>query len=225
MAYRLCSSHTEQMIKQPAVILLADEHSARQTGQPADDWYSPTATLIRRVQASHYPMVLVAPAALHEAVSISLPMDQRVVVETRSLSMQPHDWLVQGMAAAVMICAQAGGWMVLPVDMPMVLPETLKTMAQVIGQHTLSYPNHQHRRGQPVCFSAEMYSELIQLSTEQDLRRLVARYPAADVDVLDPGIHMSVGDHQGLDHWRSQLSAGLNSSAWQPFAADRHQMY
>jgi molybdenum cofactor cytidylyltransferase len=212
------------MSKQPAVILLADAQPARQISLPVDDWYSPTATLIRRVQAINHALVLVAPAALHEAVSSLLPMEQRVVVEAPGLVMQRHDWLVRGMAAGVMACAQACGWMFLPVDMPMVLPETLREMGGAIAQHPLAYPSYQHRRGQPVCFSAEMYSELIQLSTEHDLRRLVARYPATDVDVQDPGIHMRVGDHQALDHWRSQLGSGLDMSGWQPFSAARQML-
>jgi len=207
------------MNKQPAVILLADAYSARQTNLPVEDWFSTTATLIRRVQASGHRLVLVAPASVHEAVSSILPIEQRVVVDAPSLVMQRHDWLVKGMAAGVMACAQASGWMFLPVDMPMVLAQTFMDMGQAVAQHPVAYPSHQHRRGQPVCFSAEMYSELMQLSTEHDLRRLVARYPIVDVEVSDPGIHMTVGEHPALDHWRSQLSLGLVASGWRPFAS------
>lgn len=222
MAYRQRARHTGEMNKQPAVILLADAYSARQISLPVNDWYSTTATLIRRVQASNHLMVLVAPASLHEAVSTLLPMEQRVMIEVPSLVMQRHDWLVQGMVAGVMACAQASGWMFLPVDMPMVLPETLVEIGQAIAQHPVAFPNHQHRRGQPVGFSAEMYSELIQLSTEYDLRRLVARYPAVDVEVSDPGIHMTLGEHPALDQWRSQLSSGFVANDWKSFSSRQH---
>lgn len=199
----------------PAIILLADDQSARLPPLSGDglaagsqaimEMYSPISTLIRKVQATGLPMMLVAPAALSEAVAHMLPPDQRLPVMAPSIIMQRSDWLVRGMASGVLACSRATGWIVLPVDMPMVQGNTILELANALQQSPVAYPCHGHQRGHPVAFSSELFSELVQLSNEQDLRRLVARYPAVEVVVDDPGIHMAVGAHAGLDQWRAQL--------------------
>lgn len=199
----------------PAIILLADDQSAgvppslgqgvAPGSQAILEMYSPIGTLIRKVQGTGLPMMLVAPAALSDAVSHMLTPDQRLPVAAPSIIMQRSDWLVRGMAAGVMACSRAAGWIVLPVDMPMVQADTILELAGALHHSPVVYPCHGHQRGHPVAFSAELFSELVQLSNEQDLRRLVARYPAVEVPINDPGIHMAVGAHAGLDQWRAQL--------------------
>lgn len=207
--------HTDVMNQRPAVILLADDQSARMfraqgvagtaSSETAMEAYSPMATLIRRLQGADLPMMLVAPPALTSAAAPLLSPDQLLTVAAPSIVMQRSDWLVRGMAAGILACSQAGGWIVLPVDMPMVQADTLVRMGEALRQNSVVYPCHAHKRGHPVGFSTELFSELVQLFQEQDLRRLVARYPAADVDVNDPGIHMAVGASAGLEQWRAQL--------------------
>jgi molybdenum cofactor cytidylyltransferase len=205
----------------PAVIMLADDQSARSV-QPSEvgadalgsrlalQAYSPISTLIRRVQSMQMPMTLVAPSPLVASLAHLLSQDQMLPVDAPGVIMQHSDWLVRGMAAGIMSCSHASGWIVLPVDMPMVKVSTMLALADELRHTPVVYPCHGHKRGHPIAFSAELFSELVQLSTEQDLRRLVARYPAAEVDVDDPGIHMAVGAHSGLDQWRAQLGAHVN---------------
>jgi molybdenum cofactor cytidylyltransferase len=57
-----------------------------------------------------------------------------------------------------------------------------------------------------VAFSAELYSELVRLGSEQDLRRLAARYPSVDIEVDDPGVHLAFTAQAGLSQLRAQLT-------------------
>jgi len=108
-------------------------------------------------------------------------------------------------AAGVEASPQAPGWLLLPADMPMLQIETLRAVANAVAQYTVVFPQYRHRRGHPVGFSAELFSELIRLDSERDLGRLTARYPAMGVDVDDPGVLMAHDAQSGLEQLRAQL--------------------
>lgn len=91
-------------------------------------------------------------------------------------------------AAGVTSSLDAPGWLILPADMPLVRAETLRRVAECLGEQPVVYPQHLGRRGHPVGFSAELISELTQLQGDEGARRLVARYPSRAVDVDDPGV-------------------------------------
>ena len=85
-------------------------------------------------------------------------------------------------AAGVAARPGAGGWLVLPADMPLVQPSTLITVAAAIGSQPVSYAQYQGRRGHPVAFGAELFSELVRLSGEEGARRILARFPGQAVE-------------------------------------------
>jgi molybdenum cofactor cytidylyltransferase len=60
------------------------------------------------------------------------------------------------------------------------------------------YAQHRGRRGHPVGFSPELYSELVQLSGDEGARRLVARYPSHGVELDDPGVLADVDTNDDL---------------------------
>lgn len=93
-------------------------------------------------------------------------------------------------AAGVKAALNSPGWLILPADMPMVLPATIQTIAAQLRVHPVVFPQHQGRRGHPVGFSSELLGELIALQGDEGARRIVARYPAQAVDVDDPGVLM-----------------------------------
>jgi len=95
-------------------------------------------------------------------------------------------------ANGVAACADSGGWLVLPGDMPSVKPTSLLAVAARLSQHPVVYAQHIGRRGHPVAFATELYSELVQLSGDEGARRLVARYPSFGVEVDDPGVLVDV---------------------------------
>ena len=101
-------------------------------------------------------------------------------------------------AAGVAARADAPGWLLLPGDMPMVKPATLLAVAAALEHHPVAYAQYQGRRGHPVGFAAELYSELMMLSGDEGARRIVARYPAIGVDVDDPGVLLDLDTEADL---------------------------
>jgi molybdenum cofactor cytidylyltransferase len=110
-------------------------------------------------------------------------------------------------AHGVLSRPQASGWLVLPGDMPMVQPDTLQAVAAQLEHHAVVYAQHLGRRGHPVGFGAELYSELVALQGDEGARRLVARYPAHPVDVQDAGVLMDVDTPDDLEQARQSHAA------------------
>ena len=67
------------------------------------------------------------------------------------------------------------------------------------------FAQHQGRRGHPVGFSAELFSDLVQLTGDEGARRLIARYPSRGVEVADPGVLIDVDTKADLAAVRSRL--------------------
>jgi molybdenum cofactor cytidylyltransferase len=102
--------------------------------------------------------------------------------------------------------------LVLPGDMPAILPETLLKVAAALDDHPVAYAQFQGRRGHPVGFAAELYSELVSLRGDDGARRLVARYPAIGVDVDDPGVLFDVDTEDDLRQARQRtVQAGRSA--------------
>jgi molybdenum cofactor cytidylyltransferase len=101
-------------------------------------------------------------------------------------------------AAGVAATGDAPGWLILPADMPMVRSSTLAAVAQAIEHDPIAYAQHRGRRGHPVGFNAELFSELTGLQGDEGARRLLARYPAQAVDVDDPGVLIDVDTVEDL---------------------------
>lgn len=95
-------------------------------------------------------------------------------------------------SAGVSIRPHARGWLVLPGDMPLVQPASLQAVARQLDHHPVVYAQHGGRRGHPVGFAAELYSELVALSGDEGARRLVARYPAYGIELDDPGVLIDI---------------------------------
>ncbi len=101
-------------------------------------------------------------------------------------------------AAGVAARPQAAGWLVLPGDMPLVRPATLVAVAAGLAQSPVVYAQHGGRRGHPVGFAAELYSELVQLKGDEGARRVTARYPSVGLELGDPGVLVDVDTEADL---------------------------
>lgn len=102
-------------------------------------------------------------------------------------------------AAGVAARPNARGWLVLPGDMPLVRPPTLTALANELPKHTIVYAQHQGRRGHPVGFAAELYSELATLSGDEGARRLLGRYPAHALECGDAGVVFDIDTRADLE--------------------------
>lgn len=142
--------------------------------------------------------------------SESLAPSVRRSVAARDVVVLPPAAAAEGMgrsiAAGVSAAANAPGWLILPGDMPMLKPETLRRVAARLSEDPVVFAQHRGQRGHPVGFSAELYSELIALQGDEGARRLLARYAAQPVVVDDPGVLVDVDTPADLA--RAQAQAG-----------------
>lgn len=107
-------------------------------------------------------------------------------------------------AAGVSARPQAAGWLVLPGDMPLVTPASMRAVADGLAHSPVAYAQHRGRRGHPVGFSAELFSDLVQLRGDEGARRVMARYPSHPVELDDPGVLFDVDTEADLAALRQQ---------------------
>ena len=201
------------------VIVLAAGVASRFIGaghklaQPLDDHGDAGAVLsvtLRNAIASRLPVLVVTTAEL-------APLARQQVAARDVMILPPLR--IRGMgdsiAAGVAARADSAGWLVLPGDMPRVRPTTLQQVAQALQTHAVAYAQHRGRRGHPVGFAAELFSELVALTGDEGARRLVARYPAQAVEVDDPGVLIDIDTVQDLAALRATKGVS-NSAAGRP---------
>lgn len=201
----------------PAIIVLAAGRGSRFGGTQHKLTQSLGAssvlgTTLRHALATHLPVIVVATEVLAEEAASHVATRDIVMLPTVG-SGSPVSAQRLGMgfsiASGVAACSDASGWLVLPGDMPMVMPSTLVAVAQQLEHHPVSYAQYKGRRGHPVGFAAELYTELVMLTGDEGARRLVARYPAQAVDVDDSGVLMDVDSEGDLDRVRAAYVPAL----------------
>lgn len=192
------------MTPDAAVIVLAAGKGTRFAG--ADHKLAQTidgqtllATTLRHAIASRLPVVVVTTERFAELARRSVAARDVVVLPEVGASGHAHLGMGYSIAAGVGACPDAGGWLVLPGDMPQVQPTTIQRVARQLAHHPVVFAQHRGRRGHPVGFAAELYSELVMLSGDEGARRLVARYPAHGVEVDDAGVLVDVDTEADLD--------------------------
>jgi molybdenum cofactor cytidylyltransferase len=159
-------------------------------------------TLLNAVH-SHLPVVVVTTPAL-AALAMRVVAENDVVVVPPALAAQGMGYSI---AAGIAARADAPGWLLLPGDMPLVRPATMLAVAAALEHHAVAYAQYHGRRGHPVGFAAELYSELMLLSGDEGARRIVARYPAVGVDVEDEGVLLDLDTEADLAAIRARHAA------------------
>ena len=167
------------------------------------------ATTLRHAVASHLPVTVVTTAPLAETARRS--------VASRDVVVLPDDGsagfgMGHSIAAGVAARPDADGWLILPGDMPLVRAQTVQAVARPLAEHPVCYAQYRGRRGHPVAFAAELYSELITLTGDEGARRLVARYPAFAVEVNDPGVLIDIDTAADLERVRAEHGEVLDSA-------------
>ncbi len=99
----------------------------------------------------------------------------------------PHPGMGDSIAAAVRATADAEGWLILPADLPLVLPETLRRVAAAAPEQTVVRPVYQGRHGHPVRFSRDCGPALMALGGEQGAAAVVRRHRLWTLEVDDAG--------------------------------------
>lgn len=201
------------MKSRPAVIVLAAGTGSR-FGAPGHKLmqhlgaFSVLGTTLRQVLSTHLPVVVVTTEGLADAASHHVASRDVVVVPAVGTTTSQPLGMGYSIAMGVSARPHANGWLVLPGDMPMVQPRTLLAVAAALDHYPIAYAQHRGRRGHPVGFGAELYSELVKLSGEEGARRLIARYPAHGVEVNDPGVLIDVDTEADLEQLRLAYAPG-----------------
>ena len=198
---------------QPAVIVLAAGRGSRFLGADhklAQRLGSATvfATTLRHAVATQLPVVVVTTQAFADVARRSVAARDVIVLPEVGTPGQEALGMGYSIASGVGAIPDAGGWLILPGDMPMVRSDTMLEVARELADHAVVFAQHKGVRGHPVGFSAELYSELVTLRGDEGARRLVARYPAIGVEVDDPGVLIDVDTEADLESVRLAQQGG-----------------
>jgi molybdenum cofactor cytidylyltransferase len=150
---------------------------------------------LQQVRGSGLPFIVITTASLAPEARQHVAPSDLVVLDTgarRAGEEGIDEWVLesrlgigQAIAAGVSARSNASGWLVLPGDLSMILPDTLHRVAGALRESPVTFARYRGQPGHPVAFAAELYSELIRLHTNDTARRLLGRYPALGVDVDD----------------------------------------
>ena len=193
------------MLSGPALIVLAAGKGSRFDGvehklaQPL----GPSTVLgstLRHAIETQLPIVVVTTQALADLARRSVAARDVVLLpEVGSTASNEPLGMGYSIAAGVAARPDARGWLILPGDMPLVRSNSMLAVARQLEHHPIAYAQHKGRRGHPVAFSAEFYSELVALRGDEGARRLIARYPALGVELDDPGVLVDVDTQADLE--------------------------
>lgn len=199
------------MTSRPVVIVLAAERGIRFQGMQRKLMQSFGAsnvlsTTLSNALATDLPMVVVTTDALADHVNHLVARRDIVLMPAVGSAASRALGMGYSIAAGVAARSDAPGWVILPADMPLVKPSTLRAVAKQLSEHPVAYAQHLGLRGHPVGFAAELYTELVMLTGDQAARRLVARYPAREVEVDDPGVLLDLDAEADLNGVRGSLA-------------------
>ena len=101
-------------------------------------------------------------------------------------------------ATGVAATHNSNGWLILPADLPLVLPKTLLALALELASHEVVVPVYESQRGHPVGFSAMCGEALRKVSGDQGAARVVAQHKAHLVAIDDIGCVLDVDTPEQL---------------------------
>jgi len=132
----------------------------------------------------------------------------RGVLEPTGCEIVESDRTARGMgaslAAAVAASDRAEGWIVALGDMPLILPSTIRAVAQALEEGALiaaPVAPGNPMRGHPVGFASALRAELVALDADTGARSIVERHRdrVRLVPVDDPGIYVDLDTREQLE--------------------------
>lgn len=116
-----------------------------------------------------------------------------------------HPGMGDSIAAAVRATADAAGWMILPGDLPLVQPRTLRELATALPGREVVVPVYQGRRGHPVRFAAGLGPALMALSGDRGAADIARRSGISELAVADAGCVTDIDTVQDLQRAAASL--------------------
>lgn len=118
-----------------------------------------------------------------------------------------HPGMGDSIAAGVRATQDAQGWLVLPGDLPLVSPESLRRVAHALASHEVVLPVYAGQRGHPVGFGRACRDMLLALTGSEGAARVVRAFEAWQLPLDDPGIVTDIDTVQDLAEAARRLSA------------------
>jgi molybdenum cofactor cytidylyltransferase len=119
-----------------------------------------------------------------------------------------HPGMGDSISAAVRATRDAPGWLVLPGDLPLVQPGTLRAVAQALANAQVVVPTFDSQRGHPVGFSATCREALSALSGPKGAASVVQAHAVTELPVADEGILVDIDTVQALAQAQRRLQGG-----------------
>ena len=151
-----------------------------------------------------------------EALLAGVPVLQRTLAAVRAsglpwhLEDAGHAGMGDSIAAAVRATPDAAGWLVLPGDLPLIQPQSIRRVADALTEHVVVLPHYRGQRGHPVGFAAECGAALASLRGEQGAAALVRAYAASgrvcSLELDDAGILTDIDTLDDLARAERELS-------------------
>ncbi len=114
-------------------------------------------------------------------------------------------------ARGVRATADAGGWLILPGDLPLVSPLSLRQVAQGLASHAVVQPFWNGQSGHPVGFGVECFAALTALCGDTGAASIVRAHRAAgtaqSLQLDDPGIVTDIDTLADLARAQALLDA------------------
>lgn len=114
------------------------------------------------------------------------------VVSAEATAHQRMQGMGTSIATGVAATADAGGWLVLPGDLPLIRSDSLLAVAQALRDHTVVVPVVQGQRGHPVGFGPDCRGALLTLRGDEGARSVMAQHRACRLSLDDPGCIVDV---------------------------------
>ncbi|PLC06749.1 molybdopterin-guanine dinucleotide biosynthesis protein MobA [Variovorax sp. RO1] len=127
-----------------------------------------------------------------------------------------HPGMGDSIAAAVRATPHAAGWLILPGDLPLVQPATLRAVAAALGGRVNAVqPQYRGERGHPVGFAAGCWAQLAALEGNMGassvLRAMRAIDSVVDLAVDDAGVVTDIDTPEALARaealWQARAGA------------------
>ena len=119
-----------------------------------------------------------------------------------------HPGMGDSISAAVRATRDAPGWLVLPGDLPLVQPATLRAVAEALARSEVVAPTFNGRRGHPVGFASNCREALSALSGPKGAASVLQAHAVTELPVDDEGILVDIDTVQALAEAERRLRDG-----------------
>jgi molybdenum cofactor cytidylyltransferase len=109
-----------------------------------------------------------------------------------------HPGMGDSIAAAVRATPGAAGWLILPGDLPLIQPQTLRDLARCAPDCDVLVPVYQGRRGHPVRFAARFGPALMALTGDRGASGIAQAAGISQLPVRDAGCVTDIDTVQDL---------------------------